>query len=180
MPLDIRRLQRGGALTPGRSCGWHWTVNNRERGSIQIRAEASHVTLSYSYAPRGQPAESINQTVLLDTTPCTLGGNRSWFICPVCARRVAVIYGAGRLFACRHCKGLAYTSQAEDVGDRAARKADRIRKRLGWRQGILNPRGAKPKGMHWTTFWRLSAEHDALAQTTLSSIVRKLGLPGTG
>ena len=113
--------------------------------------------------------------MLLGTTPCTLGGNRSWFNCPVCARRVAVIYGAGRLFACRCCKGLTYTSQAEDAGDRAARKADRIRKRLGWPVGIFNPAGGKSKGMHWRTYWRLRGEYNTLFTASLNRIQRRLG-----
>ena len=40
----------------------------------------------------------------------------------------------------------------------AARKADRLRDKLGWEPGILNGNGIKPKGMHWRTFERLKAE----------------------
>ena len=39
MPLDIRRLQRSGVLTPGQACSWQWTVNDRVRASIQFRAD---------------------------------------------------------------------------------------------------------------------------------------------
>lgn len=38
------------------------------------------------------------------------------------------------------------------------RRADRIRRRLGWDAGIANPSGGKPKGMHWRTFARLNVE----------------------
>ena len=101
LPLDIRRLQRSGALTPGRVLSWQWTVNDLVRTSILIRAEAWQVELAYNYTPHGHPAEVIRQAVMLETTPCTLGGCRPWFRCPTCAKRVALIYGAGRLFACR-------------------------------------------------------------------------------
>jgi len=176
MPLDIRRLHRAGALSPGRAVSWQWTVNDRVIGSIRVHAQEGSVSLGYNYTPHGRPAEVISQTVWLETTLCAFGGSRSWFTCPNCAKRVAVIYGAGRLFACRRCKGLAYSSQGEAADDRAARRADRIRKRLGWQIGILNDPGVKPKGMHQRTYARLLARHDALVNVSLAGMAKKLGM----
>ena len=176
LPLDIRRLVRAGVLSPGRTASWQWTVNDRVQSSIRIRAAEDHIALSYSYSPQGRPAEAVNQTVWMEKTPCTLGGHRRWFTCPTCAKRVAVIYGAGRLFACRRCKGLAYSCQAEAADDRAARRADRIRKRMGWPAGILNGPGGKPKGMHWRTYERLLAAHEAYVGTALTGMSKKLGI----
>ena len=176
MPLDIRRLARAGALAPGRSCNWQWTVNDRVQSSIRIEAEVWQVTLVYNHTPRDRPAVAIRQIVALETTPCTLGGVRPWFRCPACARRVAVIYGVARLFACRRCKGLAYASQAEAQDDRALRSADRIRKKLGWIPGVAHGHGSKPGGMHWLTFCRLCTRHDSLVQVSLAGTVKKLGL----
>ena len=133
------------------------------------------VELAYSYTPNGGPAEVIRQAVMLETTPCTLGGTRPWFCCPTCTRRVAVIYGVGRLFACRRCKGLTYASQTEDDGDRAIRRADSIRKRLGWPPGIFNPAGSRPAGMHWSTFRKLSVEYERILGVSLHGIAKKLG-----
>lgn len=175
LPLDIRRLQRAGVLVPGCAASWQWTVNDRVYASIRIRVEAWQVELAYNYTPNGRPAEVVRQAVMLDTTPCTLGGSRPWFCCPTCAKRVAVIYGVGRLFACRRCKRLAYASQGEGDDDRAARRAERIRKRLGWAPGILNGPGHRPKGMHWRTYWRLTAEHDTLMAVTLEGVAKRLG-----
>jgi hypothetical protein len=175
LPLDIRRLQRAGVLPPGRAASWQWTVNDLVHASIQIRAEAWQVELVYTYTPNGRPAELVRQTVMLETTPCTLGGSRQWFCCPTCSRRVAVIYGRGRLFGCRRCKGLAYASQGEADDDRAARRAERIRRQLGWEPGILNGPGHKPKCMHWRTYWRLTTEHDALMAVSLEGVARRLG-----
>ena len=92
---------------------------------------------------------------------------------------MAVIYGAGRLFACRHCKGLAYASQRESDDDRAARRAERIRKRLGWIPGFLNGPEGKPKGMHWRTFNRLIAQHEAFVHATVAGHARRLGIQGS-
>ena len=94
---------------------------------------------------------------------------------PGCGRRVAVLHG-GRVFACRQCKRLAYRSQRETTDDRATRRADAIRRRLGWDAGILNGNGLKPKGMHWRTFDRLEREHDAHVNAALTSMAAKLGL----
>ena len=175
MPLDIRRLAQAGVLAAGRVVSWEWTVNGVPKSSIRIKVESWRVTLEYIYKPRDKAAEVIDQTVRLETTPCTLGGQRPWFACPACDRRVAVIYGAGRLFACRSCKGLPYASQNEAADDRAARRADHIRKRLGWLPGFLNGPGMKPKGMHWRTYWRLQAEHDTLIALSMAGIGQRLG-----
>lgn len=174
--MDIRRLAKAGLLKAENVAGWQWTTGGRAHSSIQIQAEAGAIILSYVYRHHSATPETVSQWVNLVTTPGTLGGHRPWFACPACGKRVAVIYGAGRLFACRQCKGLAYASQAERPDDRAARKANRIRKRLGWPAGILNPSGGKPKGMHWHTYWRLQAKHDALAMVALEGIGERLGL----
>jgi hypothetical protein len=80
------------------------------------------------------------------------------------------------VFACRQCNSLAYRSQREADDDRAARRADKLRKRLGWESGILNGNGWKPKGMHWRTFARLRAGHDAHVSAALAGMAAKLGL----
>lgn len=95
---------------------------------------------------------------------------------PACTRRLAVIYGGGRLFACRDYKDLPYGSQRKADDDRAARRADRIRKQLGWMPGILNEPGLKPKGMHWRTFRWLVAEHNTWVAVALVGMGRRLGL----
>jgi hypothetical protein len=49
-------------------------------------------------------------------------------------------------------------------------------KGLGWQAGIANPKGDKPKGMHWRTFERLKAEHDAFANASWAGMAERLGL----
>lgn len=116
--------------------------------------------------------ENMEYPVYLENTVCHLGGQRVWFRCPAqgCGKRVAILYG-GKVFACRHCHQLAYESTREKRDDRAIRKADRIREKLGWEAGILNPNGFKPKGMHWKTFHRLQINHDVLVNQSLAGIM---------
>lgn len=176
-PLDVRKLDRDGLLTPGRAFGWQWTRNGEEVASIQMRTEADRVILNYRNRRHGGEWEPMEYPVYLEWTPCHLGGQRPWFLCPVrgCGRRVAILFG-GSIFACRHCHKLAYECQRETDDDRAARRADTIRRRLGWEPGILNGNGCKPTGMHWRTFEQLKAAHDAHVNVSLAGMARRLGL----
>lgn len=173
IPLDIRKIIRKGLLVPGSSFSWQWTVNDRQVAGISIRVDfLESMVLSYRLKSTGKVVEQRVQT---QTSPCRLGGHRSWFTCPRCRKRVAVLYGPGQYFACRQCGGLGYATQKERASDRASTKANKLRRRLGWEAGILNGNGGKPKGMHWTTYQRLESRHDALVQVSLNDIGRKLG-----
>jgi len=78
-----------------------------------------------------------------------------------CGRHVTKLYGAGRLFACRHCYRLAYASQQESAHQRGLLKLQKIRMRLGGSLSMLDEFPDKPKGMHWRTYDRLRGLHDA-------------------
>jgi hypothetical protein len=140
-------------------------------GKIRVMPESDKVRLSYSYRVRGDDWQFIDHSIALQTTACHYGGKRYWFTCPAvgCGKRVAVLYLGGKYFACRKCYQLAYKSQRETLEDRAIRKVDKLRERLEWEPGFLNGQGLRPKGMHWTTFHRLFAEHDKLVRQVLQS-----------
>jgi hypothetical protein len=175
--LDVRRWQRDGLLMPGRWFGWQWRRDGETVASIQVLAETDRVTLSYRHRRAGEDWKSEEYPVGLSWTPCTFGGQRAWFTCPAagCGRRVAILYG-GSIFACRHCYRLVYRSQRESIGDRAARRAEKIRARLGWEPGILNGRGDRPKGMHGGTFERLTGLHDVFLTRSLVELMQLLGI----
>ena len=107
------------------------------------------------------------------TSPYHQGGQRHWFTCPRCSKRVALLYAPGRYFACRQCGGLGYRTQKKSLRNRASTAANKLRESLGWPVGIAN--GGEPKGIHWETYWQLKGRHDALVQVTLYDISRKLG-----
>jgi hypothetical protein len=97
-------------------------------------SEVSAVVLIYRFRHFGSTEwRIVRQRVPITWTECHLGGRRPWFKCAVysngryCGRRVAKIYHAGDVFACRHCLGLAYATQQEPVRERGiltARKID--------------------------------------------------------
>lgn len=175
--LDVRRLQRDGLLQPGRAFVWNWTRQGETVASIQIRTGDNQITLDYRQRSHGDDWVPMNYRVLLDWTACALGGRRAWFVCPAtgCGRRVAILY-SGSIFACRHCKQLVYACQRERDDDRAMRRADTIRRRLGWCAGIANPPGYKPKGMHWRTYNRLLSQCTAFALASWKGIAKRFGL----
>ena len=104
-----------------------------------------------------------------------MGGERHGFTCPQCSKQVVVLHAPGRFLACRQCGGLGCATQKKGAGDRASTKAGKLRKRLSWEAEVLNGDGGKPKGMHWTTCWRLKRHHGALMQVSAQDIGRKLG-----
>ncbi len=177
--LDVRRWERDGLLAPYQVFGWQWSRDGEVVASVGVRTEPARVILTYRHRSGGEDWKDESYPVCLDWTACHLGGQRPWFLCPAvgCGRRVAILFGGG-IFACRRCYQLTYPSQRESSDDRAARQAERIRQRLNWEPGILNGDGWKPKGMHWRTFERLTARHDAFVQVSLAGIAAKLNLLG--
>jgi hypothetical protein len=105
--------------------------------------------------------EDVQQPVSLEWSACNFGGGRPWFVCPGagCGRRVAILYGQGRYFLCRHCYDLVYECQRENEMTRALRRGQNIRERLGGSANMTKPFPEKPKGMHWETYERLWREH---------------------
>ncbi|MCU0924587.1 MAG: hypothetical protein MUF44_00670 [Hydrogenophaga sp.] len=175
--LDVRQLQRSGRLLNGLEYGWSWSQNGTKLATIQLTVRSDEVQMHYSRCLRNGQWASSSCAVSLERTPCHLGGERVWWRCPEhsCGRRVAVLYGGARI-ACRHCHDLAYRCQRESAEDRAARQANKIRRKLGWMVGVLNFPGGKPKGMHWKTFSRLQAIHDEHAHAAMAAMARSLGL----
>lgn len=173
--LDIRRIQQEGLLKSGLTFGWNWSRRSKTMSSIGVSVGIDSVTLSYLQSWRGGDWQSCSDTVLLTWTPCNYGGQRAWWLCPCCGRRVAMLYSGRNAHACRHCFFLAYRSQRETEGDLAARRADKLGKRLGWQGGILSIPSGKPKGMHWSTYERLSGLHARHAGVALADILKKIG-----
>ena len=174
--LDVRRWRRDGLLRPGHRFSWQWSINDEVTASIVVHVDNTAVVLKYRSRSYGEDWQDVEQRVPLAWTPCHFGGSRPWFRCDVyangvhCGRRVAKLYGSGKLFACRHCYGLRYASQREHWGDRALRKAQKIRERLGASLSLADFAG-KPKGMHWRTYERLMVELKAAEGTTNSYVL---------
>jgi hypothetical protein len=133
--------------------------------------------LTYS-TRRGDVAwKPVNQRVPIEWTDCHFGGRRPWFVCSAyidsqyCGRRVAVLYGAGNYFACRHCYRLAYASQQEPVRERGLIKAQKILSRLGAKPDVLEPFPEKQPRMHWRTYERLHRAYEIAKDRSMQGIL---------
>ncbi len=160
--LDVRDLYRDGLLKTGSSFSTRWLRGDRQTGSISGFVYHDRVILSYRQrSGLGSEWEDVKEPISLEWTPCNFGGERPWFICPGarCGRRVALLYGLGKYFLCRHCYDLRYESQREDKTHRALRRAQKIRQCLGGSANIMEAFPEKPKGMHLKTYMRLFWEH---------------------
>ena len=156
--IDIRWLKRRGYLRAGSTGSMSWSRGGEPTGSIGFRMKPNQIILSYRRKSDGDEWEEVEQTIWFDHTPCNFGGHRTWFRCPHCRRRVALLYGVSKFFLCRHCYGLTYTTQQLSSGDRLMEKARKIRQRMGGSDDLSEPFPGKPKGMHWRTYWRLCEE----------------------
>jgi hypothetical protein len=163
--LDVMRLKRAGFLVRRRRVGWQWTYGDETRAYINIEDGRDAITLNYRFKSGGQEWQAVEQRVPILWTPCRFGGERPWFVCAVrangvyCGRQVAKLYGAGRLFACRHCYLLGYAVQRGGPMDSTHHRLRRLHRKLGadygGPDGISPP---KPKWMRWRTYSELALE----------------------
>lgn len=148
--FDLRQLTKKGRVAADQSYGWYWFRDDERIASISVRTVPDALLLDYTWMLDGQP-RSITCRVDLAQTPCTLGGCRSWFVCPDCGRLCLVLFGVSRRgnFACRACQRLAYASEAESPIDRCWRAQRKL-------EAKLTGAGKRPKGMHRKTFQRIN------------------------
>lgn len=64
---------------------------------------AQYIRTVYTYKQK-----VVDAQISLTTTLCHFGGERYWFECPSCSKRIGVLYKAGEYFACRTCHDLTY------------------------------------------------------------------------
>jgi hypothetical protein len=117
--------------------------------------------------------ETFPQHVRVSWTQCHLGGERPWFYCPGCTRRIAKLYWGGeRLrYRCRQCLGNPpYGSQTKSASGRRLYAAWKLRQRLG-SYSVNDPMPKRPLRMQRRTYNRLRARLEAL-EATLSRCLR--------
>ncbi len=130
------------------------------------------------------PADTLRHAyprsgIKLTTTPAGFGGERKWFLCPLCDRRCGILYNnAVYGWICRICANGRYASEVKSPIDRRYRKARKLRRRLGQADPNMTlPFPGKPTGMHWSTYLRLRKQGLALEKRLLNYLRRNLPSP---
>jgi hypothetical protein len=172
-----------GFLRPGLSSVYHWTHGNSGNvvASIELHAEAEGLHLSYCVHIGGGRWKDVAEVIPIARVPCRFGGTRPYFICKgfragkECQRRVAKLYLSNRYFLCRHCSQLTYTSQWEQPWERALRRANKLRQRLGIDNLMAGAPPEMPKGISVRVYARLLEEAlqaEILADAALLNRIR--------
>jgi hypothetical protein len=155
--LDVNQLSEKGCLRPGWSSRCQWINGDEVASSINLRAESERLHLSYAIRVRGGEWEDVAEVISIVHVPCRFGGSRAYFICPGpgdrtdCGQRVAKLYLSRRYFLCRQCNQLTYASQFERPWQRALRRANKLKQRLGI-DVDAESFPDKPEGMWTRTF----------------------------
>ena len=177
LSLDVRTLQRQGALRPWSETLWVWKDDEGKAISkVTIKGFPNHILLTYAMRKNGDDSESLAYKVLFEWTNCNYGGRRQWVKCPgtACGRRVAILYLGGKYFLCRKCQNLGYQSQREDRAGRLRWKAQQIRRRLGGSMNLLEPFPPRPKYMHRVKYWLLDMKADHWGNKSLEMSLAKI------
>ena len=121
--IEVSWLKKNGML-----CAWYngsikwthgWSGMETSIG-ITVSTTSKTVRLYYTQTEADGTKKDFDYTVNLTETPCSYGGTRFWFVCPLvkssvpCNRRVGVLYKDGDYFGCRHCYELTYSSRNEN------------------------------------------------------------------
>jgi len=124
--LDVWKLAREGWLEPGKVCISSWSRGDEVTGTISFLAMDGHLRFRYTQTSRWtDETREHDYIVWLERTPARFGGERVWFVCPPCVKRVRMLYlpPSGGRFACRGCHDLAYERQHQS---RTYRAMDRL------------------------------------------------------
>ncbi len=173
--LDVIELNRAGALKIGTIGSMNWADDID--GHVSFSCETDSIHLSYHGHFFTDASTQDRHNIPLVWSDCRYGSQRPYFRCTghKCSNMVEHLYSHGEAFLCRFCLNLAYPCQNESKGDRAARRANKVRIILNGNEGVLTPFPDKPKGMHDRTYKRLRSKAVVDGDTAFKYAFNRLG-----
>lgn len=122
----------------------NWHQGKESLGSASVSLVNLHqLCVRYKYRCSSDVSWlTVTEFIPLQLSACRYGGERLWFTCPKCGKRIAIIY-VDSMVACRDCLGLRYQSEYEDDISRLQSKARKIFDRIG--HDYVRPKGMRHK-----------------------------------
>jgi len=159
--LTVFQLKKWGMLSSGRTkveTSWTSSMTGKTTTAI-IMVDVTNepfVLIVYTLTDRDGNETEYKTAASLVTTPCNFGGERYWFVCPLCYSRVGALYLAPGdvYFRCRHCNNLSYRSRNRctmEAFGHTSRQIDRLRsqiKRWTWR-GRPTRKARRLQALEW-------------------------------
>ena len=144
--LDVGFLKRKGFFDDG------WvTIGGTLMWPRIARLRIARFLVLLDFRGRSDP-----HRIRISRTRMHLGGERPWFHCPHCERRVAKLYRGLAGYFCRGCVGNPpYATQLLSAGGRAHFKACKLRLHLNGEAQLSCPFPERPRHMHRRTYDRL-------------------------
>ena len=176
--------------------GWYWRVKQKHIArvlcstlpTIDSFKLAQHIKamVGFSVQPLGVKAavqdnilkvtyrkrKDCSYMIPIDKQPCNYGGFRYFFKCPLCQRRMRILYFAQQsIFLCRKCLNLSYETQHLRPTKRYEYMSKKIKDNIKDKQGNLEL-SKKPPRMHEEKYQKLKDKqfdyerksHEALCQ----------------
>ena len=114
--ISLSKLRKWGCLKGWYSGSITWTSSCNENSigiEINLQYGYTYMRVHYTSTSNSTGEETpYDYRINLVKTPCHFGGNRWWFQCPECWRKVSTLMmNHGHTFACRTCLRLTYDSR---------------------------------------------------------------------
>lgn len=166
--LDASDLKRRGLYHADNASNLFWNGSGSVSPiSVHMLGGENAITLSYVWRRDEGPWHKHEERIAVRHHARHFGGSETYFVCPKCSRTAKRLYLGGSRFLCRVCHNLVNASTQERPAERAARRSRKLQRRLGAGPSTVGANGSKPKGMHWKTFARLTAQIHA-AETVVN------------
>lgn len=137
--IDMRVLKRAGLLRPSECTYDTLCWQNQDLETLEVRV---FVDLSDADDASIRIANDVpDQRAAIECMPCSFGGYRCYFLCPLTGIRCEQLFLVDGIFASRQAHRLTYASQSEDGLSRARRKVRKLRRQVEGDTRYARPRG---------------------------------------
>lgn len=137
---------------------------------IKATLDQNHLTVTY------RNRKNSTYIIPIDKLSCNYGGFKYFFRCPLCQKRMRLLYFAEKsIFLCRKCLNLSYESQGLRPTNRYHYMSKKIKELIKKKDGDIDCY-QKPPRMHKSTYQMLRSKqfyYESKSHQALNSELRK-------